>query len=210
MSDDDDSIVVSVDNLIGSTLDERLETVAGYLRMVHLHTKIDKGAGAFWALQTTLVSLLSEALVFCKDRKSDAATSVLHNATSLIVQLSHDEDDSGYICSKLCSPGDRLLEAMGECLLDTKQSFHVSEMIVYTLANICAESNHSLKQQVIERACLVDYFDRMTNNLDQRMAVILPWALQNLFVAGMAFFLDSEEVVPSCIKLSATCLNHIL
>ena len=95
MSDDDDSTVVSGDNLIGSILDERLETVAGFLRMINLHSKMDKGIGAFWALQTTLVSLLSKALVFCKDKKSDAATSVMHNATNLIVQLSHDEDDSG-------------------------------------------------------------------------------------------------------------------
>ena len=38
----------------------------------------------------------------------------------------------------------------------------------------------------------------------------LPWVLYNLFTSGMTHVLDSENVIPTCIKLLSVLLNHFL
>lgn len=86
----------------------------------------------------------------------------------------------------------------------------VVENVFYTLINICAEVDVAKRNAVIERAKIIDFFDACINNLPYRLVTQLPWALMNLFAAGMTHVLDSETVVPTCFKLMANLLEYLL
>ena len=90
------------------------------------------------------------------------------------------------------------------------QTESIHEKIVFTLANICAEPNYILKNHVVKRSGIIDYFDIMTNNMPESAAEYLPWALMNIFMGGMSYVFAREAIIPSCVKLSATCLNYLL
>jgi hypothetical protein len=51
------------------------------------------------------------------------------------------------------------------------------EKIIFTLANICAEPNDTLKNKVVQRSSIIDFFDIMANNLEINLALHLPWVL---------------------------------
>lgn len=110
----------------------------------------------------------------------------------------------------MCDAKHELLPLLGRYLTDSKQSHVVVENVFYTLANICAERDVARRNAVIERASIIEFFDNCTNRLPPRLVTQLPWALNNLFAAGMTHVLDSESVVSTCFKLMVTLLEHLL
>ena len=95
-------------------------------------------------------------------------------------------------------------------LADDTTSISITEKIFFTLSNICAERDFLERNAVVEQSGIIEFLDKCINNLPVHLAQHLPWLLMNLFINGMSSVMDSEAVVPSCFKVLATALTHLL
>ena len=118
--------------------------------------------------------------------------------------------DSEPICSKLCDPQSNLLPTLSAYLASATEVSAVTENIFYTLVNICADQDANRKNFVIEHSSLVDFLDLCAENLPLGLVHHFPWALKSLMSSGMTHCLDKKAVIPTCLKLLARVLCHLL
>lgn len=91
----------------------------------------------------------------------------------------------------LCQNDYGLIELLGDYLNDDKQSAKVKENIVLAFSNICAEVNENLKEAIIQRGRILNYFEEAACISDEIIQTV-PWLLYNIYCQHVTLLLNTD------------------
>jgi len=94
-------------------------------------------------------------------------------------------------------------------LLTSDQPDKIKLNAVWVLSNLIAEPDFNIRNQVVERSKLIEYFYsivKIGQRVPEQLITTIPWVMFNLFKGGPAYTMKQEYVVTTCLRLLAANL----
>lgn len=142
---------------------------------------------------TPLLPFISRTLAFYAPRLDTYSEIYKDQATSLLILMSSVENDET-TSGQICNPELQLLEVFGT-LLTSDQLIKIKLNVLWVLSNLIAEPDFNIRNQVIDRSKLIEYFDSILQQIPKELITTVPWVLLNIFKGGLTFATKHEFVV---------------
>ena len=78
----------------------------------------------------------------------------------------------------------------------------------WIFANVCADQDATLRNEVIKRTNLIDLFDNLINSPHEDLEELIPWLIESIFANGISHSLDS--VFETCARLMGQTIYRAL